>query len=97
MTTDDSYEIIQHNIKVSQMAESFTRYMALSEETAKTVAVAGVFIDLGKIAMDYKVFTKKEMLTEQELLYIQQHASKSTEVLIQSNLISRDILAFIIH
>jgi len=61
------------------------------------VAVAGVFIDLGKIAMDFKVFTKVGSLTEDEFTYIKQHASKSTQLLIQSNLISKDILSCIIH
>jgi HD-GYP domain-containing protein (c-di-GMP phosphodiesterase class II) len=97
MTTKDSYEIIQHNMKVSKLAEAFANYLGLSEEIAQMIAVAGVFIDIGKIAMDYKVFSKEKPLTEQEFEYIKQHASKSTEILIQSNLISRDILSCIVH
>lgn len=97
MTTEDSYEIVQHNIKVSQLAEAFSHYLELPEEKCKSIAVAGVFIDLGKIAMDYSVFSQKRILTIDEYEYVKQHASKSTEILIQSNLISREILAFIIH
>lgn len=97
MTTDDSYEIVQHNIKVSQLAEAFSRYIKLPEDKSRLVSVAGVFIDLGKIAMDYSVFNQKRSLTTEEFEYVKQHASKSTEILIQSNLISREILACIIH
>lgn len=97
MTTKDSYEIVQHNINVSKMAEAFAQYLALSEEQCQMIAVAGVFIDLGKIAMDYKVFTKPGILTDAEFDYVKQHASKSTQMLIQSNMISKDILSCIIH
>lgn len=97
MTTEDSYEIVQHNIKVSQLAESFSHYLNLPEEKCQLIAVAGVFIDLGKIAMDYSVFNQKRSLTFDEFEYVKQHASKSTEILIQSHLISREILACIIH
>lgn len=97
MTTKDSYEIVQHNINVSKMAEAFGEYLELPEEQCQIIAVAGVFIDLGKIAMDYKVFTKPGSLTDEEFEYVKQHASKSTQMLIQSNLISREILSCIIH
>ncbi|PKM93825.1 MAG: phosphohydrolase [Firmicutes bacterium HGW-Firmicutes-1] len=97
MTTQDSYEIVKHNIRVSNLAEGFARYLGFSEEMSKMVAVAGVFIDLGKIAMDYSVFNKERVLTEDEFEYVKQHSSKSTEILIQSNLISKDILSCIIH
>lgn len=97
MTTKDSYEIVQHNMNVSKMAEAFCHYLKLDENECQTVAVAGVFLDLGKIAMDYRVFTKAEALTKKEFDYVKQHASKSTELLIQSNLISKEILACIIH
>lgn len=97
MTTKESYDIIQHNINVSKLAEAFALHIQLSEEECQMIAVAGVFLDLGKIAMDYKVFMKKDKLTDNEYEYIKQHSSKSTEILIQSHLISRRILACIIH
>ncbi|MDA3845061.1 MAG: HD domain-containing protein [Vallitaleaceae bacterium] len=97
MTTKDSYGIVQHNINVSRLSEAYARELRLSEEQCQVIAVAGVFLDLGKIAMDFKVFTKLGTLTEEEFFYIKQHASKSTQLLIQSNLISKDILSCIIH
>lgn len=97
MTTEDSYEIVQHNIEVSKMAEAFAHFLDMPEEKCKMIAVAGVFIDLGKIAMDFSVFQQKRILTFDEFEYVKQHASKSTEILIQSNLISREILSCIIH
>lgn len=97
MTTKDSYSIVQHNINVSRLAEAFAKDLGLSEEQSQMVAVAGVFIDLGKIAMDFKVFKKPGLLTHDEFEYVKQHPSKSTQLLIQSNLISKDILSCIIH
>lgn len=97
MTTKDSYTIVQHNINVSRLAEAFARDMELPEEQCQIVAVAGVFIDLGKIAMDFKIFQKPTSLTDEEFEYVKQHPSKSTQLLIQSNLISKDILSCIIH
>lgn len=97
MTTKDSYLIVQHNIKVSKLAEAFGHYLKLDEEKCQLLAVAGVFLDLGKIAMDINVFNQKRLLTEEEFEYVKQHASKSTEILIQSHLISREILTCIIH
>ncbi len=97
MTTGDSYEIVQHNINVSQLAEAFCHYLNFPEEKCQMVAVAGIFLDLGKIAMDYSVFSQKRSLTIEEFEYVKQHPSKSTEILIQSHLISREILSCIIH
>lgn len=97
MTTKESYEIVQHNINVSKLAEAFARFLQLSVEECQMIAVAGVFLDLGKIAMDYKVFMKKDKLTDKEYDYIKQHSTKSTQILIQSHLISREILGCIIH
>lgn len=97
MSIKESYNIVQHNIRVSKLAERIAYAMGLDEEVCQCIAVAGVFIDLGKMAMDTEVFNSSRDLTDDEYEYVKQHTTKSTQILMQANHISKDVLMMIIH
>ncbi len=97
MSIKESYNIVQHNIRVSKLAERIAYAMGLDEEICQCVAVSGVFIDIGKMAMDTEVFNNSRDLTEDEFEYVKQHTTKSTQILMQANHISKDVLINIIH
>lgn len=97
MNIKENYDIVQHNMRVSKLAEKVAYGLNLNEEICQTIAVSGVFIDFGKMAMDSKVFNSKRNLTEEEYEYVKQHTTISTQMLMQANYISKDILMNIIH
>lgn len=97
MTIKQSYEIVQHNIRVSKLAEKVGYALGLEDEVCQCIAVSGVFIDLGKMAMNAEVFNNSRDLTEDEYAYVKQHTTKSTQMLMQANHISKDVLINIIH
>lgn len=97
MSIKENYNIIQHNIRVSKLAERIAYAIGLDEEVCQCVAVSGVFIDIGKMAMNPEVFSNSRDLTEDEFEYVKQHTTKSTQILMQANQISKDVLMNIIH
>lgn len=97
MSIKESYEIVQHNIKVSKLAEKIGYALGLDEEVCQSIAVSGVFIDIGKMSMNPSVFKNTRDLTEEEYAYVKQHTTKSTQMLMQANHISKDVLINIIH
>lgn len=97
MSIKESYNIVQHNIRVSKLAERIAYAIGLEDEVCQCIAVSGVFIDLGKMAMDPEVFNNTRDLTEDEYEYVKQHTTKSTQILMQANHISKDVLMNIIH
>lgn len=97
MSIKQSYDIVQHNIRVSKLAERIAYAIGLEDEVCQGIAVSGVFIDLGKMAMDIEVFNSSRDLTEDEFEYVKQHTTKSTQILMQANHISKDVLMNIIH
>lgn len=97
MNIKESYNIVQHNIRVSKLAERIAYALGLDDEICQGIAVAGVFMDLGKMAMDNEVFNSSRDLTVDEYEYVKQHTTKSTQILMQANHISKDVLMNIIH
>lgn len=97
MSIKQSYDIVQHNIRVSKLAERIAYAVGLEDEVCQCIAVSGVFIDLGKMAMDADVFNSTRDLTKDEFEYVKQHTTKSTQILMQANHISKDVLMNIIH
>lgn len=97
MSIKESYNIVQHNMRVSKLAEKIAYAIGLDDDVCMCIAVSGVFIDLGKMAMDYEVFNNTRDLTEDEFEYVKQHTTKSTQILMQANHISKDVLINIIH
>lgn len=97
MSIKETYDIVQHNIRVSKLSEKIAYAMGLDEEICQCIAVSGVFIDLGKMAMNKEVFNNTRDLTEDEYAYVKQHTTKSTQMLMQANHISKDVLINIIH
>ncbi len=97
MKIRESYNIVQHNIRVSRLAERIAYAMGLEDDVCQCIAVSGVFIDLGKMAMDTSVFNNSRDLTEDEFEYVKQHTTKSTQILMQANHVSKDVLMNIIH
>lgn len=97
MSIKDSYDIVQHNIRVSKLAEKIAYALGLDEEVCQCIAVSGVFIDLGKMSMNTEVFNNTRDLTDEEFAYVKQHTTKSTQMLMQANHISKDVLINIIH
>ncbi len=97
MSIKETYNIVQHSIRVSKLAERIGYALGLDDEICQCIAVSGMFIDLGKLAMDTEVFNSSRDLTADEFDYVKQHTTKSTQILMQANHISKDVLMNIIH
>jgi len=97
MTIKDSYNIIQHNVRVSKLAEKVAYTLGLEDEICYMVAIAGMFIDVGKISMRTEIFNKTRDLTEEEFIYVKQHTTKSAQMLMQADNIPKDVFVAIIH
>lgn len=97
MRIKESYDIVQHNIRVSRMAEKIAYAIGLEDEVCQQISVAGAFLDMGKLDMDIEVFNNSRDLTQDEFDYVKQHTTKSSQILMQARYISKDILIDIIH
>ena len=97
MSVSESYQIVQHNMRVSRLAEKVAYAIGMDDAICQEIAVAGSFIDIGKLDMDAKVFNNTRDLTDDEYNYVKQHTSKSSQMIMQAKLITKEILMDIIH
>ena len=65
----------QHSEDVTEYAVALAQRMGLSEDTIRTLRIAGLLHDVGKIGVPDRVLRKPGRLDEDELSTIKQHAS----------------------
>ena len=97
MTIKNSYDIVQHNIRVSRLAERVAYGIGLEDDECYTISIAGAFIDIGKMSMRMDVFNKTRDLTDEEFEYVKQHTTKSVQMSMQVDEMPKEVFVSIIH
>jgi len=72
-----------HSLNVSALAMVFASELLFSKENILDVGIAGLFHDIGKIAISQKVIEKPGFLTDEEMMSIKSHTILGAEILIQ--------------
>jgi len=70
-----------HTARVSEMALSLGRFMALDEDALLELEIAANLHDIGKIGVRDSVLLKPDKLTDEEYAKIQEHAVTGAEIL----------------
>ncbi|MBP2666353.1 MAG: response receiver-modulated cyclic diguanylate phosphodiesterase [Firmicutes bacterium] len=74
-------DLLQHSLRVSQYAVQVARAMQLSEKRQQNIEYAGVFHDIGKIAIRDQILYKAGRLDESEYAFMKQHPIYGAEIL----------------
>lgn len=73
----------EHSIRVGKLAGKFGELLGLQHEERAHLATAGLFHDIGKIAIDRKILYKKEPLLTHEKNVIQSHPELGAKIWLQ--------------
>ena len=72
-----------HSLNVSALAMAFASELMFSKENILDIGIAGLFHDIGKIAISRKVIEKPGFLTDEEMVSVKSHTILGAEILIQ--------------
>ena len=70
-----------HQQRVAQLAVAIARQMELTDDEVKSVEVAGLLHDIGKIAVPSEILTKPTRLSIHELGIIREHSTTGYDIL----------------
>lgn len=70
-----------HSQRVSKISCLIARGMGLSEDVIKTLEMAGLLHDIGKVAIPEKILAKPSQLTQEEYHIIQKHSESGYQIL----------------
>lgn len=70
-----------HSLGIAQKAMEMGNYYHYDEETCYRLYIAGALHDIGKLAISNKVLEKPDKLTEDEYVYIKNHAWYTYQIL----------------
>lgn len=73
--------LLQHSLRVSEHAVQVARQMKLSVQRQQNLEYAGLFHDIGKIAIQDQILYKAGKLDESEYTYLQAHPGFGAEIL----------------
>ena len=71
-----------HSLNVSVLAMVFASQLAFTKDDVLDIGAAGLFHDIGKIAISREVINKPSVLTEEEMEYIKSHTILGAEILL---------------
>ncbi|HOZ54987.1 MAG TPA: HD-GYP domain-containing protein [Clostridia bacterium] len=85
-----------HSDRVSAYSVLLGRHLGLAEEDFKTLQIAGLFHDIGKIGITDNILLKNEKLTEEEYSEIKHHPEIGVTILSKSKIFT-NILPIVQH
>jgi HD-GYP domain-containing protein (c-di-GMP phosphodiesterase class II) len=83
--------IFEHAIRVAICSVMLGMYIGLSDEDCDTLAVAGLFHDLGEMHIDPEILTQQRGLTDQELKFVYAHPAIIYNILTDMDAYSSDV------
>ncbi len=70
-----------HSSRVSKYAVNFAFYINLSKEEIKSIEIASLLHDIGKIGIPYELLNKKEALSNLDINFIRKHTEMGAHIL----------------
>jgi putative nucleotidyltransferase with HDIG domain len=86
-----------HSVAVCALMVSLARQLGLSDEVAREAGAAGLFHDIGKMAVPAGILDKPGKLTDEEFVSIKQHPRSGYEMLKEVSGISEMTLDVCLH
>ena len=92
LTNPDDKSVRQHCINVSVLAMHFGYHINLPDKHIRTLGMAGLTFDMGKLLISDDILYKPSHLTDGEMSIMQKHAKASADMLEASNWISSEVV-----
>lgn len=86
-----------HSLNVAMLANVLGRWLHFDEDTLKTLTVAGMLHDIGKILIPADIIKKPGKLTGEEFAIVKQHTIKGYQLLKEKNVDERFAQAALLH
>lgn len=86
-----------HSLNVSLICSIFASWLKMSKEEAKTLTLAGLFHDIGKMLVPRSIIGKPARLTEDEFEEVKLHTVKGYQILKDMNMDIRIKYAALMH
>lgn len=80
------YYIIEHCLRVGILANIFSSWLEIDEDTMKNATVAGFLHDIGMIQVPKQIIIKEGELTPEEFKAIQEHTASGTFMLMDKGI-----------
>ena len=77
--------VYAHSLNVALISRTIGRWLKLGREDLDTLTLAGLFHDIGKLAVPEEILNKTEALTEEEFALIQTHPLEGNRMLKRTN------------
>lgn len=91
------YETFTHCVQVALMAAAFCGFCGRCSEDAGSVAVAGLYHDIGKIWVDQRILLKPTSLSREEFAHIRRHPQAAYDHLAAMDWMNADQLAAVLE
>ena len=82
-------QLYKHSQRVSQTAEMLAEYMGLTQEQTEDTGCAGLFHDIGKIAIRDRIMYKPGSLDEDEMVEMRHHPTVSADIIREVDFLGR--------
>jgi putative nucleotidyltransferase with HDIG domain len=89
-------EHFNHSLNVTTLALMMSKSMDMSEEHARTLGLAALFHDIGKIEIPNRLLMKTEPLTKAEQSFMEQHCEIGARIAKQCGM-SEQVIELILH
>ncbi len=85
LTEIKRYDLITfaHSLNVGTLAAAFASELSFNRDAILNIGIAGLFHDIGKIAISQKIINKPGALTDEEFASVKSHTVLGAEMLIQ--------------
>ena len=92
LTNPDDKSVRQHCINVCVLAMHFGYHISLPDKHIRTLGMAGLTFDMGKLLISDDILYKPSHLSDGEMSIMQKHAKASADMLEASNWISSEVI-----
>ena len=92
----DDY-LLTHSLNVSILSVVLGKYVGLSVDDLSSLAMAGLFHDIGKCRIAPSILNKPSKLTDEEFRIVKRHPFESFALLRRQKDVSEDILKGVLH
>ena len=92
LTNPDDKSVRQHCINVCVLAMHFAYHIGLPDKYIRTLGMAGLTFDIGKLLISDSILYKPSHLTDGEMSIMQKHTKAGADILEASNWISSEVI-----
>lgn len=71
----------RHSVRVAELLKKFSLYLGYSKEDSEELYLAGLFHDIGKLAIPVEILCKTARLTAEEMELMKAHTTKAEKFL----------------